>query len=105
MKKINCGVPQGSILGPIRFLLYINDLASVSEFCFSVLFADDTNMFITGKDMNVLCRQLKVDHNKKTKVMSFSWKSPEIFQEVHGFHPCKANGGLPCLVLRYLSTI
>ena len=42
---------------------------------------------------------------KKTKVMSFSWKSPEIFQEVHGFHPCKANGGLPCLVLRYLSTI
>ena len=49
--------------------------------------------------------RLKVDHNKKTKVMSFSWKSPEIFQEVHGFHPCKANGGLPCLVLRYLSTI
>ena len=36
-------------------------IASVSEFCFSVLFADDTNMFITGKDMNVLCRQLNED--------------------------------------------
>ena len=51
-------VPHGSILGPILLLLYINDLASVSEYCFSVLFADDTNMFITDKDINILCHQL-----------------------------------------------
>ena len=51
----------GFYIGPILFLLYINDLASVSEFCFPVLFADDTNMFIAGKDMNVLCRQLNED--------------------------------------------
>ena len=61
MKKIHCGAPQGSILGPILFLLYINDLTSVSEFCFPVLFADDTNMFITGKDMDILCHQLNED--------------------------------------------
>ena len=48
-------------MGPILFLLYINDLTSVSEFCFSVLFADDTNMFITGKDMDILCHQLNGD--------------------------------------------
>ena len=44
-EKITCGVPQGSILGPLLFLLYINDLSTVSEACMSILFADDTNMF------------------------------------------------------------
>ena len=55
-----CGVPQGSILGPILSYLY-NDLTSVSEYCFSVLIADDTNMFLTGKDMYVSCHQLNED--------------------------------------------
>ena len=36
----------------------MNDLTSVSEYCSVVLFADETNMFIIGKDMDVLCHQL-----------------------------------------------
>ena len=60
-EAIKCGVPQASILGPLLFLIYINDLSSVSEACFSILFADDTNMFITGHNVSEMCNQLNAD--------------------------------------------
>ena len=53
-RRIKCGVPKGSILGPLLFLLYVNDLASVSEFLTSALFADDTNMFASNSDLAYL---------------------------------------------------
>ena len=53
--NVLCGVPQGSILGPILFILYINDMCNVSTLLKPILFADDTNLFYSGKDIKELC--------------------------------------------------
>ena len=60
-QRITCGAPQGSILGPLLFLLYVNDLATVSNAFWSVLFTDDTSLFISGKDPEAMCDTINND--------------------------------------------
>ena len=55
-----CGVPLGSILEPILFILYTNDMCNVSTLLKPIVFADDTNLFYSGKYIDELCSVVSI---------------------------------------------
>ena len=54
IEEIRCGVPQGSCLGPLLFIAYINDLPLCQESCQVTMYADDTSISFTARSVNDL---------------------------------------------------
>uniref|UniRef100_A0A672GUJ2 Reverse transcriptase domain-containing protein n=1 Tax=Salarias fasciatus TaxID=181472 RepID=A0A672GUJ2_SALFA len=91
--NVTCGVPQGSVLGPVLFLLYINGIDTASSLLKCILFADDTTLYYAGDNINEVLEIVEKEFqnvikwfnaNKlslnisKTKYMIFSYRRTDV---------------------------
>ena len=100
---MKCGVSQGYILGPLLFLLYINDLHFASDLLNPIMFADDTNLFYSNKDINTAFLKVNDELQKINEWFIFNKLSLNVKKNKYSFfHKPSKKDDIP-LVLPKLS--
>ena len=92
---ITCGVPQGSILGPLLFILYINDIIYFSSILQFVMFADDTNLFMSNLDLNLLIKSVNNELDNVSKWLQVNKLSLNV-KKTHFIIVCKLKAKVYC---------
>ena len=84
LNEISRGVPQASVLGPLLFLIYINDLYKCIKYSKTYHFADDTSIIQSHSSLQILSKRINKDLSNlsdwlKTNKLSLSIKKPDLY--------------------------
>ena len=94
--KLKCGVPNGSILGPLPFLLSITDLQFTSELLNPTMFADNTNFSYSNKDINTVFLKVNDELQKINECFISNKLSPNVRKNKHSFfHKLRKKDDIP----------